>query len=290
MSAKHYRHNPYSNLYTAKRTDRSRIVLLIIIIAILAAGCIWAAHRLRSQQSGAMPPLNAPANELECVIIPDGTPSQVKQYEGFTVNFNTANRTANYVSWELLGSETDGASSRAKEKFWQDEEIKNCPATSDYTRSGYDRGHLYPAADAKWSTESMRQCFSMANISPQMHALNGGAWKTLEDKERLWAKRDSALVIIAGPVYQHDDTLRIGQAGVRVPSAYFKVIFAPYVNNPRAIAFVYPNEHCPGNMQNYAQSVDYVESITGFDFFSALPDDIELQIESTYSFKEWNKR
>ena len=123
-----------------------------------------------------------------------------------------------------------------------------------------------------------------------MHALNAGAWKTLEDKERLWAKRDSAIIIIAGPIYQSEDKLRIGQAGVRVPSAYFKVLLAPYVDNPRAIAFVYPNEQCPGNMQNYSQSVDYVESITGFDFFSSLPDEIENKIESTYSFKEWNKR
>lgn len=274
-----------------RRKRRSYIVPLIILIAILTVGCIWAARRLSQKNDETnLTPITTQASELEHVVIPDNMPAQFKQYEGFTVNFNASNRTANYVSWELLGSETDGSSTRSSEKFWQDEDIKNCPKTSDYTRSGYDRGHLYPAADAKWNSQSMNHCFTMANITPQAHALNGGAWKTLEDKERLWAKRDSALIIIAGPIYQPDDNLRIGNAGVRVPSAYFKVLLAPYLEKPRAIAFVYPNSHCPGNMQNYAQSVDYVESITGFDFFSALPDNVENEIESNYSFKEWNKR
>ena len=290
MSAKTHRNNPYKDIYKPKRSGRQLTTILIVAIIVLTIGCLWGARRLRSNNDEINPPINAKVNELTQVIMPEGTPAQAKEYKGFTVNFNTSNRTPNYVCWELLGTETDGSSSRAHEKFWQDEEIKNCPKTSDYTHSGYDRGHLYPAADAKWDAESMSQCFSMANISPQVHALNAGAWKTLEDKERLWAKRDSAIIIIAGPIYQSEDKLRIGQAGVRVPSAYFKVLLAPYVDNPRAIAFVYPNEQCPGNMQNYSQSVDYVESITGFDFFSSLPDEIENKIESTYSFKEWNKR
>lgn len=280
--------------YNRSRRSRPRRQFqapLIIAVAVLAAGCIWAARGYMSKnEPEATPSLNKKAEELQKVCIPDMLPSKIKEYEGFTVDFNASNRTPNYVSWELLGSETDGPYSRNGEKFWQDADIKNCPRSSDYTRSGYDRGHMFPAADAKWSQQSMHQCFSMANITPQVHALNAGAWKTLEEKERLWAKRDSALIIISGPVYQKEDNVRIGEAGVRVPSAYFKVLLAPFVEKPRAIAFVYPNEHCPGNMQNYSTSVDYVEELTGFDFFATLPDDIENKIESSFSFKEWNKR
>lgn len=279
---------------TSRRPARRRapyLMPLLIALAILAAGCIWATHTWhKNQGTPNTPAISTKSEELQKVAIPANLPSQTKRYEGFTVDFNASNRTANYVSWELLGTETDGASSRSGEKFWQDPDIKNCPRTSDYTRSGYDRGHLYPAADAKWSPQSMTQCFTMANITPQVHALNGGAWKTLEDKERQWAQRDSALIIIAGPIYTPDDKLRIGQADVRVPSAYFKVLLAPYLDNPRAIAFIYPNTHCPGNMENYACTVDYVETLTGFDFFSSLPDDTENAIESAYSFKDWNKR
>lgn len=283
--ARNYNRNRKNN------KSRKQFQTLFIIIAILTAGCIWAARGyISTKETERTSTLNQSAEDLQMVSIPSKLPSKVKKYEGFIVDFNASNRTPNYVSWELLASETDGPYSRNGEKFWQDEDIKNCPRTSDYTRSGYDRGHMFPAADAKWSKEAMYQCFSMANITPQVHALNAGAWKTLEEKERLWAKRDSAIIIISGPIYQEADNLRIGDAGVRVPSAYFKVLFAPYVENPRAIAFVYPNEHCPGNMQNYSTSVDYVEELTGFDFFATLPDDIENKIESTFSFKEWNKR
>lgn len=225
---------------------------------------------------------------LTAAKIPANIPQQIKEYEGFTVNFNASNRTANYVAWELLGSETEGNIPRS-DNFFQDPDIKNCPSPSDYKKSGFDRGHLYPAADAKWNQQSMLHCFSMANMTPQAHALNGGAWKTLEDKERQWARRDSALVIIAGPIYQKTDTQRIGMAGVRVPSGFFKAIIAPYLPSPRGIAFIYPNDHAPGNMQNYATTIADLEKIIGFDLFPTLPSSLQKQIETTASFHQWNK-
>lgn len=226
--------------------------------------------------------------DLEIPRIPGGTQSQVKSYEGFTLSFNADNHTPNWVGWELLKEETDGENSRSN-NFWHDDDIEGCPVTGDYTRSGYDRGHMCPAADQKWSAEAMQDCFVLANICPQDHSLNSGAWATLEKKERLWAQRDSCLVIIAGPIYEKTDTKRIGDIGVRVPSAFFKVIAAPYLDQPRGIAFIYPNMSSPGNMQNYVVTIDDVEQLTGFDFLSSLPDDIENKIESNSVFKEWDR-
>lgn len=225
---------------------------------------------------------------LETVLLPEGTPEQVKQYTGFTISFNKENHTPNYVAWELLGSEVAYDRGRYN-KFWQDQEIEGCPAHRDYTHSGYDRGHMCPAADQKWSEEAMIDCFVMANMCPQDHSLNSGAWNTLENKERQWAQRDSAIMIIAGPIYSPSDTQRIGDIGVRVPGAFFKAILAPYVDEPRAIAFVYPNMASPGNIQNYAMSIDDLEEILGYDLFPALPDDIEKKVEAHYSFTEWNR-
>ena len=225
---------------------------------------------------------------LEKVSIPTIFASQIKEYTGFTLSFNKENKTPNYVAWELLGSEVSSEVSRT-DNFWQDKDIEGCPAHRDYTNSGYDRGHMCPAADQKWSIDAMNDCFVMANMCPQLHDLNAGAWETLESKERLWAKRDSAVMIIAGPIYTEDDDKYFGNAKVRVPGAFYKILLAPYVENPRGIAFVYPHMKCTGNMQNYATSIDEVERITGFDFFSELPDDIEEKVESAYSFTEWNK-
>ncbi|MDE6296696.1 MAG: DNA/RNA non-specific endonuclease, partial [Muribaculaceae bacterium] len=229
------------------------------------------------------------ANSLLNVTTPSSLSSQIKDYEGFRVSFNRDNKTPNWVSWELLGTETDGPVGRYN-TFWTDNEIENCPSTYDYRNSGFDRGHLCPAADQKWSQKAMEDCFVLANICPQDHSLNTGAWKTLESKERLWAQRDSAIVIVSGPIYEPSDQDFIGNAQVRVPSAFFKVLAAPYLDNPRGIAFIYPNMTAPGNMENYVVTIDEVEETTGFDFFSALPDEIENLIESKSSFKEWNRR
>lgn len=225
--------------------------------------------------------------ELEKVVRTKKIPSVVKEYEGFTVDFNPENKTPNYVSWILHSHETEGATSRSN-KFWTDSELEGCPETRDYSHSGYDRGHMCPAGEQKWSDEAMHHSFVMANICPQKHELNTGAWKTLEDKERVWAKRDSAIVIVAGPLYDTSDIETIGNNKIRVPSAFFKVLLAPYASPMRAIGFVYPNMKCEGNMQAYAVSVDDVEKMTGMDFFAALPDEIENDIEAVVSFKEWN--
>lgn len=225
---------------------------------------------------------------LEYVRLPDTLTSHIKEYAGFSISFNKNNATPNYVIWELLKDETQGEKGRSN-VFWTDPDIEGCPSTRDYVRSGYDRGHMCPSADQKWSEEAMNDCFVMANICPQSHELNNGAWKTLENKERQWAERDSAIMIVAGPIYDREDKIRIGEAGVRVPSAFFKVLMAPYIEEPRGIAFVYPNMKAEGNMQNYAMSIDELEQLLGFDFFPALPDDIENKVESSYSFKEWNR-
>ena len=240
-----------------------------------------------SVASGTPESLGLDLSGIDKVEIPDGIPSIIKEYEGFTVSFNPENKTPNYVAWILDGRETEGTVSRSNQ-FWTDNELEGCPDTRDYSRSGYDRGHMCPSGEQKWSEDAMNSCFVMANICPQNHDLNTGAWKTLEDKERIWAKRDSSIVIIAGPIYEKSDRETIGYSEVRVPSAFFKVLLAPYENPIRAIGFVYPNMRCDGNMASYAVSVDDVEKLTGLDFFSVLPDNIEDEIESIVSFRDWN--
>lgn len=266
------------------------VILLIIGIAYfwnkLAPGAIDKDFDTPQQnESDTFPSIEL--TDLGKVIPAKEIPSVVKEYEGFTVDFNPMNKTPNYVAWVLHDHETEGAIGRSN-KFWTDNEVEGCPDTRDYSRSGYDRGHMCPAGEQKWSDEAMHHSFVMANICPQKHELNTGAWKTLEDKERIWAKRDSAIVIVAGPIYDTSDKETIGRNKVRVPSAFFKVLLAPFAEPMRAIGFVYPNMKCEGNMQAYAVSIDDVEKMTGFDFFSALPDDIENDIEASVPFRDWN--
>lgn len=295
-------HNNH-NLRNSKRQKSIAVWPFVVLALLLLTGffVIKAINSQRAAKSDSNPPAEAAMSASTDITVHypnleiakytrdnDGVNTILKNYEGFTVSFNPANHTPDWAGWELLNSETSGEFSR-NNKFWQDDSLTGCPTSADYSNSGYDRGHLCPAADQKWSEKAMKDCFVMANMCPQDHALNAGAWQTLEKKERIWAQRDSALVIVAGPIYSDTDTKRIGDAGVRIPSAFFKVILAPYIENPRAIGFIFPNMTSPGNMENYSMTVDEVESVTGFDFFSSLPDEIENKVESAKSFTEWNR-
>lgn len=81
----------------------------------------------------------------------------------------------------------------------------------------------------------------------------------------------------------------IGPSGIPVPERFFKVILAPRADPPMGIAFIMPNSYVEGGAQATVTSIDEVETITGFDFFSALPDDIETEVEQQNSLRRWNR-
>lgn len=273
--------------------DNKRTLIIAGVTVASVALIAFGAYRLLAQDRGSAPAdlhfEDADWPEALMVVTDPSVPAQIKEYEGFIVSFNKDNKTPNWVAWELLGTETEGEGTRTN-KFWTDEEVEGCADTRDYRGTGFDRGHMMPAAEQKWSPEAMHDCFSLANICPQDHSLNSGAWNTLENKERAWARRDSMLLIAAGPIYEATDTMHIGKNRVRVPSAFFKVLAAPKANPPRGIGFIYPNMSAPGSMRVYAMPIREVEKATGLDFFSALPDSLENLIETSTSFSEWDKQ
>ena len=210
-----------------------------------------------------------------------------KDYTGMTVSFNPRLHVPNWVAWELTAEETKGKTPRYN-KFQADEDMEGSADPWDYNYSGYDRGHMAPAGDMKWSEEAMRETFYMTNMCPQAKNLNTGAWKSLEEKCRQWAKADSAIVIVCGPVLTDSITEYIGDSRVAVPERFFKVVLSPYANPPRGIGFVMNNGRVDGGIQRAAMSIDEVERITGHDFFAALPDSIENIIESQNDFHVWS--
>jgi len=197
-------------------------------------------------------------------------------YKGFTAYFDASARLPRCVVYELTLAETLGNEPRAK-GFERDPSVDGCPDPKDYAGSGLDRGHLAPAADMKWDAQAMRESFLMTNICPQDKSLNEGGWNRLEEKVREWTRRDSALIIAAGPVIEPD--LPRTPGGVAIPRQFFKVILSPHSQPMRAIAFVYRNATSNGRLREYAVSVDSVERLTGIDFFSALPDEVEQRVE-----------
>ena len=231
-------------------------------------------------------PLSAEGRDsLMTVAVPVGMSDTLLRYEAFDVHFNGNRGIANCASYELIVNELNGTSERSGE-FMPDPGVKGCPTPADYAGSGMDRGHLVPTADLKWNEETMRQSFLLTNVCPMHKALNEGGWTKLEEKVREWTARDSVLLVFTGPVVSEGDTT-LASGRVTVPSAYYKVIIAPCVRPKRAIAFIYPNGHSGGRLQQYAVSVDEVERRTGLDFFPTLPDEEQQRLEGDVHLDAW---
>ena len=209
----------------------------------------------------------------------------------YTLSFNKETNLPNWIAWQLDKEKLVERVSRKRYSFKPDPDINPLQAvvTQDYANSGYDRGHMCPAGDSRWSGEAMKESFYMTNICPQHPNLNGGDWHELEQACRRWAEKDK-LYIVCGPIlYKKALNPPIGKEHqIRVPDAFFKVILTGVEKgNPRAIGFIYKNSAGNRPLDSYVNSIDQVERITGLDFFSVLPDEVENRVEKDYNLKEW---
>ncbi len=156
---------------------------------------------------------------------------------------------------------------------------------SDYYKSGYDRGHLAPAGDMKISSISMSESFLLSNISPQNSSFNRGGWKKLESQVRNWVLSEGNMYVVTGPILSNPIG-SIGSNRVTIPSFYYKIVYSR--SNDKMIGIVMPNQKITNDLKYYVKSVDYIESITGIDFFHQLEDVYEEKLESEINLKDWN--
>ena len=211
---------------------------------------------------------------------------QIIRHSGYTVSYNKDLKIPNWVSYELTREETKGKEKRGN-RFIADPLVTGPIATNaDYTRSGYDKGHMAPAADMKWSPEAMKESFYFSNMCPQHPQLNRRGWKNLEEKIRNWAIADSAIIIICGPIIEKQPKT-IGKNKVVVPQRFFKVVLSPFAKPIRAIGFLFNNEQAAEPLSSYVVTVDSIESLTNMDFFAPLPDEIENKIEANANYSLW---
>ena len=206
-------------------------------------------------------------------------------YTGFTVSYNTKTLIPNWVAYELTDVEVDGQFPR-KGQFGMDLSFKGRQAMrEDYSNSGWDKGHMCPAADLKWSEKTMYESFYLTNICPQNHELNSGDWLTLEKLGREWAKKFDKVYIICGPIITNNTNGTFGSNKVVVPDAFFKAFLTVKNNVFNTIAFIMPNTSGHKRIQEYAVSVNDLEDIIGIDIFTNIYDRYEEMVESDVYFK-----
>lgn len=218
---------------------------------------------------------------------PKGTPEQILKRTGYVASYNKTTLLPNWVAWHLTAERTEGSAKRSGVDFAEDTEVPEPRATDwDYYNSGYDRGHMCPAADNKWSKKAMEESFLFTNMCPQNGNLNRGDWNEMEMACRKWAKKYGDLYIVCGPILYKGKHKTIGKNKVFVPEAFFKVVLRTG-DDPQAIGFIYKNTSGNRPKDSYVNTVDEVERITGIDFFPSLPDNVEKNVEATADIANW---
>jgi len=156
----------------------------------------------------------------------------------------------------------------------------------DYGRSGFDKGHLSPAADNRWHQTAMRESFHLSNVSPQPPKFNQGIWARLENLVRAWGMEGEGLVVTTGPVLR-EGLPTIGRRKVSTPEAFYKVLFN--ASQSKAIAFYMP-VNAKGDLKDYAVSVRELENKIGINFHKSLPAKERRKVEDQWRASEWNFR
>lgn len=267
-----------------KSTSSFKIGYLVLVLILIP---VFYGLYLYSQQMTVGEPRPAVAYaQLEIPVLQAPRQEQIISHTGYTVSYNETWRLPNWVAYELTRQETKGKEKRS-DRFIADPQVKGAIATNtDYVRSGYDKGHMAPAADMKWSGVVMKESFYFSNMCPQHPQLNRRRWKDLEGKIRDWAVTDSALIIVCGPILSKHPQV-IGKNRVSIPEQFFKVILSPYASPPRAIGFLFENKSSTNPLSTYVVTVDSIESLTRMDFFAPLPDELENALESKSDVAHW---
>jgi len=205
----------------------------------------------------------------------------------YTIRYNETHEQAMWVAYKLHADSLSQEKYKRKDDFRKDPRVRTGSATlADYKGSGYDRGHLAPAADFSYDEFALSQSFFMSNMSPQAPSFNRGIWKKLEDQVRDWAMESNEIYIITGPVLENDLSA-IGANNVSIPKYYYKVIIDVQKPEIKAIAFLMANEGSKSPLKEFEVSIDRIEELTNLDFFPALPDQLETYLESGVTASKW---
>ncbi len=192
---------------------------------------------------------------------------------GYAGMYDAEVKTPLWVAERIKRDDLKGVAKRDGLDFQDDPQVPPLDGGNQYKRSGFDKGHLAPAADFRWSQEAMNQSFIFSNAVPQNPTHNQKIWGNLESMVREMASRRGVLLVFTGPVFtkpvswlHHGRKSQERQSGsIPVPAALFKVIVDPATKD--MTAFVIPNDGLQGEEPSRFQlSVREVERVTGLDF------------------------
>ncbi len=206
---------------------------------------------------------------------------QIVEHEALTLCYNEQHEQAAWVAHIVIPEVTTGNLSRTND-FREDDKIKTGSAVKDdYWYTGYDRGHIAPSADFRWTKTGISESYLYSNMSPQLAELNRERWAELEGFVRNYViSRGRQVHVVAGGVLTKG-LPQIGDNQVSVPKLYYKIALDE--EKKQAIGFLLPNAECAYPLESYAVPIDSIEAITGIDFFPNLDE----KYEARFNFNKW---
>jgi endonuclease G len=245
--------------------------------------------------------LNWIQHQIKKIGIPstDNT-EEVIDHLAFSLSYNEQHEQANWVMHVILPAISDGNATRSNDfredplvttgtSLEQDYFLKEEKPDGKYKYDGfgYDRGHLAPSADFRWSEQALSESYFYSNMSPQIGDFNRLKWAELENWMREYVtKNNTSLAIVTAPILSNDlAKIERGINKVSIPKSFVKV--ALDIENNRGIGFILPHEKIERPLEYFAVSIDSVESTMGYDLFSNLNDSLENKIEAETPYLEW---
>lgn len=226
-------------------------------------------------------------NESENFYLPKSTTNEIVRHKYYILSYNEKHEQAEWVAYELKKNQLSYTNYK-RPYFEEDPDVETGSASwRNYKKSGYDKGHLCPAGDRRFSAEAFNETFYTSNISPQLNEFNAGIWNRLEQKTRYWASKYDGLYIVTGGVLTND-LESIGKENVSVPKYFYKILIDNSRGEYKTIAFLIPHEDSERPLNKFVVSIDKIEKMTGIDFFPSLPDNIENKLEQSSDYKGWS--
>ena len=286
---------------------RAYLLVLLLSVLILFAGCDFLLDMFPDSEQSSGVDSDNDNNTLLGLPSSAASGTQLIEHESYTVLFSYDDLIPIWVSWHLDAD--DSGKCERKDNFSPDPAItidEYKVTDGDYNKCGFSRGHLCPNADRDGNEKLQDQTFYMTNMVPQNQSLNGGDWSALEEYCRELASKDFELYIIAGSIIGDEGGLRSDGKGrvkeftsssgktITVPSQLWKAFIVitqdDSVDDLERIiegetkvygaGVIMDNEPFNGTWKDAIVPIDEIESITGLNLFSALPDNIENSIES----------
>ncbi len=263
--------------------NKKAIYTLLMLVCIVI---FWLVDNFYTPASYTDPNKNTTKAPVAALLLPSSTTNEIVHHANFSLSYHEKHEQAEWVFYALTKEQLT-YDDRERPYFIEDPKVRTKSADwRNYRGSGYDRGHLCPAGDRRFSEYAYNETFYTSNISPQNSEFNAGVWNDLEQQVRYWCKKYGDLYIMTGGVLE-ENLDAIGDEAVSVPNYFYKIVARNQGTSIKMVGFLFPNKPTDAPLQSFLVSVDEIERRTKIDFFEKLPDQEENTLESQIGDKDW---